>query len=542
MTTSTKTLERLQLLREAFFEQLPARIRKIETDWLNLAGGAWNNAAAKELRFLLHNLTGSAGSFGLPDVGLLARAADHMIEALLRASTDPTHEQLEAMTRAIAELQQAAVIERPKPLSPLVAATATLRKLVYLVDDDHGFAQDLVQSLDYFGYEVRVFKNFETLRPALQREAPAAIVIDIMFPDDMVGTAEVEKLRKTNPDLPPLIFISVRDDFEARLGAVRAGCSAYFTKPIDTGAIVDCLDQRTRVQPREAYRVMVVDDSPLEAASYALTLQSAGIETSIVNNPMQVTARLADFLPDLILMDLNMPQCSGSELAAAIRQLDAYLSVSIVFLSSETDRDRQLSALRDGGDDFLTKPIKPEHLVASVLVRVERARIIRSFMLRDSLTGLFNHTRIKEQLATEVVRARRSKADLTLVMVDIDHFKSVNDTYGHPVGDRVIKSISRLLLQRLRTTDIVGRYGGEEFAAILPGTDAEQARGVLDNIRATFHALRHHSAQGDFVSSFSCGIAVFPKFDSATLLLDAADRALYEAKQAGRNRVVIAKA
>lgn len=541
MTSPANAFKQLQLLRQAFFDLLPARIVKIEAGWHDVAGGAWNIAAAKELHLLLHNLTGSAGTFGLPDVSQLARTADLELEALLTAHGDPTHGQLEAMTMAIAELRQAAAIEQPKPLSPLMSATASLKKLVYLIDDDNDFTQDMVRSLGYFSYEVRTFGRPEALRTALQREMPAVILIDIMFPDDAAGIAAVQELRHSHPGLPPLVFISAREDFEARLGAVRAGCSAYFTKPIDIGAMVDCLDRLTRVQPREPHRVLIVDDSPQEAAAYALALHGAGIETNVVADPMTVTAKLADFMPDLILMDVNMPQCTGIELAAAIRQLGAYLSIPIVFLSAETNRDRQLSAMREGGDDFLTKPIKTEHLVASVLARVERARTIRSFMLRDSLTGLFNHTRIKEQLATEVARARRGKTDLAFAIIDFDHFKSVNDTCGHPVGDRVIKSVARLLQQRLRSTDIIGRYGGDEFAVILPGTHADQAREVLDNIRASFHALRHHSAHGEFASSFSCGVAVFNKFDSTTLLLDAAGRALYEAKQAGRNRVVIAE-
>jgi len=194
-----------------------------------------------------------------------------------------------------------------------------------------------------------------------------------------------------------------------------------------------------------------------------------------------------------------------------------------------------------GADDFLTKPIQPEHLVSSVTSRVRRYRILRTFMVRDSLTGLLNHVKTKEELDTEIMRAQRQKNSVVFAMIDIDFFKKVNDTYGHPTGDKVIKSISRLLQQRLRKSDVVGRYGGEEFAVILKDTDAASAFATLDDIRKAFEKISQHSDKGDFSVTFSCGLAEFPKFSNSTEITNAADRALYEAKAAGRNCVVIAQ-
>lgn len=140
-----------------------------------------------------------------------------------------------------------------------------------------------------------------------------------------------------------------------------------------------------------------------------------------------------------------------------------------------------------------------------------------------------------------MARAQRLSAPLIFAMIDIDHFKRVNDTYGHPVGDRVIRSLSRLLKQRLRGTDVVGRYGGEEFAVILGGADARAATKVLNGIREDFSRLRHLGDEQEFGVTFSCGVAQFPDFDSPTKINDAADKALYEAKHAGRNRVALAQ-
>jgi len=219
--------------------------------------------------------------------------------------------------------------------------------------------------------------------------------------------------------------------------------------------------------------------------------------------------------------------------------MDTYVSIPIVYLSGETDIKKQMSAMRMGGDDFLTKPIEAAHLISSVCTRAERMRIIRSHMDRDSLTSLLNHTKTREQLDIAMDRARRHGGSLSFAMIDIDHFKEVNDVYGHPTGDRVIMSLARLLQQRLRKTDVVGRYGGEEFAVIMTDTGASNAAKVLDVIRISFSRIRNMADGREFSVTFSCGIASFSGHGDAALLTSAADNALYEAKRGGRNRIVL---
>ena len=144
-----------------------------------------------------------------------------------------------------------------------------------------------------------------------------------------------------------------------------------------------------------------------------------------------------------------MPGCSGLELAQVIRQQRAYDAIPLVFLSSENCPEKQLAAIGLGGDAFLTKPVSDHQLIASITSRAERSRMVRSLMVRDSLTGLFNHAHIKEQLSLEASRAARAGANFSFVMLDIDHFKQVNDSYGHPTGDRVIQSLSQMLMHQL---------------------------------------------------------------------------------------------
>ena len=265
------------------------------------------------------------------------------------------------------------------------------------------------------------------------------------------------------------------------------------------------------------------------------------MSVNIVTDPLEIMQPLIEFDPDLVLLDLYMPQCNGLELAQIIRQLDKFVGTPIVFLSSEANLDKQLHAMSLGADDFLVKPIAPQHLILTLANRIHRHRVLCSLMVRDSLTGLLNHTAIKEQLNLDMARARRTNTPLSCAMIDIDHFKRVNDTYGHATGDRVLKNIARLLRQRLRETDVVGRYGGEEFTVIMSATDAAAAATVMNDIREDFSRLAHVSEGREFFITFSCGVADMSSTTEGGQLGEAADRALYEAKHTGRNKVVMAR-
>ncbi|MDP2238949.1 MAG: diguanylate cyclase [Burkholderiales bacterium] len=533
-------LEQLERLHENFRSQLPERIQVMDEAWRGLARTGWDIEAARRLRLHLHSLTGSAGTFGFSDVSSASREAEVKLHAIIETARPPASAQLLQMSELLSTVRVTASTEKSQPLTLPPKATDAVRNLIYLVDDDEGFALNTSLQLRAFGYEVQIFNGPETLKAGLRQKRPAAILVDIMFDGDVLGTTVMQELRGRMPEIPPFIFISVRDDFVARLGAARAGCSGYFTKPLDIPTLVDCLDYLTKAQPDELYRVLIVDDSPLDAAAHALHLQHAGFRTLVVTDPMAVTTKLAEFAPDLILMDLNMPECNGVDLASVIRQEGAYVGTPIVFLSAETDRDRQLSAMKNGGDDFLTKPVKPSQLAALVQVRAGRGRILRSHMVRDGLTGLLNNNRVREHLGAEVARAKRHKTNLAVAMIDIDHFKKINSTHGNTTGDRVIKGLARLLQQRLRTTDIIGRYAGKEFLAILIGTQADQALSIMDKIRTSFNSVNHRSKKEEFTSSFSCGIASFPEFSTPAQLLEAAEQALRKAKSMGRNFTVLA--
>lgn len=540
--------DRLRALRETYIRSLPDAIGRIEARWNRVLEDMSNREEAHSLHGLLHTLAGSAPSFGFREVGAAARNAEMLVRRILDSDQSPDADSWQLVEAALDALLAASITSRCEerarrrfdesvPDSPIITSRP---KLVFIVEDDECLLQNLAVQIGCFGYQVRTFSGIADLEKNVALSPPSAIIMDMMFPEGKAAGADaIAALQRGAVRHIPVIFISQRDDFTSRLMSVRAGGDAYLTKPLHICSLIEKLDQLTGDREADPYRILIMDDDPELSRLYALTLEQYGMQTRVVNDPMQIIEHLVEFHPELILMDMYMDGCHGDELAKIIRQMEAYVSIPIVYLSAETRKEQQLRALRIGADDFLTKPIKPEHLISSVTIRAERMRIIRSFMEQDSLTGLLNHSKTKEQLDLAVLRARRTGERFCFAMIDIDAFKSINDTYGHLTGDRVIVVLSRLLQQRLRKTDVIGRYGGEEFAVILMDTSEHQAYRVMDEIRKSFEQVRHESDTGLFPVTFSCGIAAYPRFPDAVSLNKEADRLLYHAKRGGRNRIVI---
>lgn len=540
---------KLKRIREAYLRQLPSQLQVIRETLLVLDPKKPAAADLEDLHRRLHTLKGASASFGFNRIAALADAGEQLAKGAMEGGTADAawRRQLETQLTRLEEETAAVALEGEEDLrvkEVLAAAKRSCsdrdRKIVFLCEDDPFQRQSFATQIGCFGFEVISFDRLETFRDAVRTSPPDAIVMDMTFPERPLGGSEViGELRSAGGTLPPTIFISSQKDLAFRLAAVRAGSSAFFPKPLNIIELSAKLHALTSTLAPEPYRVLIVDDDLNLANYHALFLQEAGMETLTVDEPLRrLLPSLLEFKPDLILMDMYMPGCNGMELANAIRQMGTWFSIPIVFLSSETDEDKQFKAMGMGGDEFLTKPIKPEHLVSSVEARAERMKIIRSHMIRDSLTGVLNHSTSLEQLELTVAQAMRRGGEVCLAMIDLDRFKEVNDTFGHPTGDRVLIALAQLLSQRLRKADIVGRIGGEEFVAVLPDCQLAEGVALLNELRESFAALELLDPPEGFPVTFSCGVAALSRYGDTLRLHRAADEALYRAKKEGRNRVV----
>ena len=413
------------------------------------------------------------------------------------------------------------------------------RKPVYLLLRDHERAERLAQQLEFFGLSVQPLPNAVAFMASVAEQPPAAIVMDVDFDGPGGGVPLAACVQQGQEQTFPLLFFSHHEtDTPTRLAAVRAGGQAFLTGTLEASSLLEKLEMITSTAPHDPLRVLIIDDSRTQALHTERVLANAGMITRSLTDPIRTMAELAEFQPDLIILDLYMPGCSGPELAKVIRHNDRYVSVPIIYLSAEDDLDKQLDAMSEGGDDFLTKPIRSRHLITTVRNRAARARHLKARMVRDSLTGLYNHTHILQLLEDCSFRARRERQPLSFAMLDIDHFKKINDHHGHPMGDRVIKSLALFLKQRLRKSDFIGRYGGEEFAIVMPNTALDAAHKVLDEIRRRFAEILYPAQPSDLQCTFSAGVVQMDEELDALTMASAADEALYRAKHAGRNCVV----
>ncbi len=217
--------------------------------------------------------------------------------------------------------------------------------------------------------------------------------------------------------------------------------------------------------------------------------------------------------------------------------------VPVVFVTARTQLDDKVQALRAGADDYVTKPFLPEELVARVVSRLERAKVNQDLALRDGLTGLYNHRFFQERLDYEINRFARYKKPFCLALFDLDNFKPINDQYGHQTGDIVLRALARLLLTMVRTTDVVARYGGEEFAIIYPETELSLAAKSLERLRIAVEKMQVSSVgrnPAPLQITFSAGITV-SNGETKGVLIENADRALYQSKREGKNHITIHK-
>ena len=525
-------------LKQHFAQRVIHQSRHVLEVWQRLQRSQWSAAGMQELRDANTLLLRYAERFEQPEhrilAGLISEHLQSAVDNRGRLNSDLITQLNHAMQRlSRTGLRQGDTLGQTF-LPPL-------QKPVYLALLDQERAVRLAQQLESFGVNALALHEPHRFQAAFTERLPAAVVMDVEFAND--GIAFIDAMQHALEQKVPLLFFSHQEpDTPTRLAAVRAGGRDFFTGSLEASSLVERIEVLTHVAQYDPYRVLIIDDSKAQATHTERTLNSAGILTHTLTEPIKAMDALAEFRPDLIILDMYMPECSGTELAKAIRHNDRYVSVPIIYLSAEDDLDKQLDAMSEGGDDFLTKPIQPRHLIATVRNRAARARSLKARMVRDSLTGLYNHTHTLQLLEDACSRCQREQQPLAFAMLDIDHFKKVNDTYGHPMGDRVIKSLALFLKQRLRKTDYIGRYGGEEFAVVLPDTNEQAALKVLEEIRQRFGKMIFPAYPDDLSCTFSSGIAMLsPEVDSKSLS-QRADEALYQAKRSGRNRTAIYRA
>jgi two-component system, cell cycle response regulator len=301
----------------------------------------------------------------------------------------------------------------------------------------------------------------------------------------------------------------------------------------------------------EPGRILVVDDNEDNIEIIAARLRYRGYEILEARDGGQALSHVRDNAPDLILLDVMLPDIDGYEISRRIKGANDLPFIPIILVTARDSTQDKVAGLDAGADDYLTKPINFPELEARVrsMLRIKRLQDelaeknleLERLSISDGLTGLYNHRHIHGLLAEEYERVSRTKDCMSVAMLDLDHFKRVNDTYGHQAGDRVLVELSDILRESARDIDRLGRYGGEEFMALLPETCIDDAAVFVERVRREVARRPFDIGREEPLRmTISAGVATYPhgSIDSVEALVRCADEALYAAKAGGRDRIV----
>ena len=503
-----------------------------------------------EFTMHLNNLGSYFGELRLPGLTRLCEGLENAAVAKLDATHPLPDKDLTALQRQIDTLE-AALASVGQPESKASPHSLTRRRTdpsdqidhwiaprgvcIFSAPGSEEIAENISRQLSFIGFDV--FQNDW----AVPNEPEGRTNLAVIFLPPTSGLTDAgldficamrERFRVSQ-----LLYVGGPQDMSAMISLMRNGIDVTFPEGESLSSLIMQVIDLVEDSEKPNYRVLVVEDSKVASAAIQRTLREHGVDTLAVTDPANLLTEIKGFNPDLVLMDMQMPQFDGVEATRVLRQIREHKSLPIVYLSAEMDIGKQMDALRLGGDQFLTKPFNPIVLSAVVKTKIERYRMMLRSTQTDGLTGLLNHTASKSHL-DKLFTSSIDTNELAVVMIDIDHFKAINDVHGHPVGDLVIRGLAWLLKGKLRANDLIGRYGGEEFIIALPGANPQRAAEVIEDIRVAFATLPHLADDSTIFATFSAGIASLPGYDDATALTRAADRALLEAKRDGRNRVV----
>jgi len=533
-----------QELKNQYLMRSQERLDQIGELLNSLAKSPGDIGLLRDLIRQFHWLAGSGSIYGFPQITKLGTHGEEFCEQLMRANKALTRSDWDKCKALLEALRvtfngdddpQRQTIEKALPKSEYDGAE------VLFVDADQNNFLFLAKTLEDQGMHVR---NMRTALNALEQcghKMPKAAIIALPLPDAS-GYELVERIRSMpNGQEPVIFFVGAKSGFLDKVQAIHCGADGFFQMPVDWEHVQSRLKYLLQRGQPQNYRILSVEDDPDQAYFIRYVLESAGYQVHHIADPMQFEEALLSFNPDLVMLDILLPGMTGYELARYLRQDERWATMPILFLTTQNQLEAHIESARAGADDHLVKPVAPALLLSATASRLERARFLKNLLHRDGLTKLLTHTAFMEQAQQTVSHCKRNpKRIAALMLIDLDRFKPVNEHFGYATGDKVLVSLSTVLRQRLRSSDILGRFGGEEVAIIVEDLEEYDAVNLAQRLLHDFSNMRHRAPDGtEFQMTFSCGVAML---DAKVMDVERwrrhAEQALRAAKTNGRNCVM----
>lgn len=583
-------------LRQAFLRHLPTRVERMSRRGRQLLSVGWDINALSLLHRDAQALAGAAGRYGaleasetlyalelalqpfvegtaLPDAtqgerigALVQRLAKVANEIAMRAQEGPA---LRSAAKAEDPFTVLSPLHRPAPphywrrlgVADLASAPApapapppekaaapaptsakpspaprpaTSARRIYLLDPGDPLLADAAELLRREGHDVERFDSVEEFNEVLSALTPDVAIVGNLAEAELQSVGErIRQSRQRGGARILFVVLGARNDLTQRLAALRAGADAFHAPPLSAAALVGDVREHLRTEPADAYRVLVVEDDRSQALFAESILRNAGFETRSETDPLRVLAVLDEFEPDLILMDLYMPNVDGMELTAIIRERERFIGVPIVFLSGEQDEEKHFAALDAGGDDFLAKPIRPKHLIAAVTNRIRRARVSRRAQRdparRDPATGLYQRPYVIDRISA-VLAAEPTAGGL--LFVEIEDAPGLRERITLSGFETLSGQLGALLASTVGDQALCARFNDRAFLVFFPEANAEalieRSRQLLAAIQNQPFELERQSVRVE-VNIGACPLGL--GFADAGALLAAAERAARAARE-----------
>jgi len=449
---------------------------------------------------------------------------------------------------------------------------------ILVVDDIPANVKLLELKLTNEYYDVITANDgFSAIEKAKQNK-PDLILLDVMMPG-MDGFETCRKL-KEDPEVShiPVVMVTALSDISDRVKGLEAGADDFLTKPINDIALfarvkslvrIKVLLDELRLRDKTGLdmgianengdsftkdvtgsSILIIDDDVIQLRNFSERM-SPHYLIQTLSQPKEAMAIALNKNFDLIIISTQLTEMDGLRLASQFKSQEETRNVPILMLVDEEDTRAMLKGLELGVNDYIITPFDYNEMSARIKTQIRRKKYQEalksnyqqsiSMAITDALTGLYNRHYLNAHLENMVKQSLSNNKPLSLMMMDMDHFKQVNDTYGHDMGDEVLKRLAEIIVKTLRSADLAARFGGEEFVVLMPETDITNAFDVADRLRRVVEntPFKLINAEGSIQKTISIGITVLNDFgDSAQSLLKRADEALYEAKHTGRNKVI----
>lgn len=589
-------------LRQAFLRHLPKRIELMSRRGRQLLSIGWDINALSLLHRDAQALAGAAGRYGALEASETLYALELALQPFIEGNALPDAAQgerigalVQRLARVAGEMEQIiatstqrgggmdpftavsplhrpapphywrqlGIADRPQSSAPAAAAPAAKRaslvapaakpaaeprravnaRRIYLLDPGDPLLAEAAELLRREGHDVERFESVEEFREVLGALTPDVAIVGNLGEAELQAVGErIRQSRQKSGGRILFVVLGARDELEQRLAALRAGADAFHAPPLSAAVLVGDVREHLRAEPADAYRVLVVEDDRSQALFAESILRNAGFVTRSETDPLRVLAVLDEFEPDLILMDLYMPNVDGMELTAIIRERERFIGVPIVFLSGEQDEEKQFAALDAGGDDFLAKPIRPKHLIAAVTNRIRRARLSRRAQRdparRDPATGLYQRPYLIDRLSAAL--AAETVAAGGLLFIEVDDAPGLRERFTLSGFETLTGQLAALIAANAGAAALVARFNDRAFLVFLPDVSAEA---TVETARRLHAEIQGHLFQLDQQRvSIEVNIGACPLglgFSDAGALLAAAERAARAAREQPERVVLV---